>query len=39
MTDDHIALQGIGIPAIDLIDFDYGPNNAITIPPKTRLTR
>lgn len=28
MTDDHIALQGIGIPAIDLIDFDYGPNNA-----------
>ena len=27
MTDDHIALQGIGIPAIDLIDFEYGPNN------------
>jgi hypothetical protein len=28
MTDDHIALQGIGIPTIDLIDFEYGPNNA-----------
>jgi Zn-dependent M28 family amino/carboxypeptidase len=28
MTDDHIPLQGIGIPAIDLIDFEYGPNNA-----------
>lgn len=28
MTDDHIPLQGIGIPAIDIIDFEYGPNNA-----------
>lgn len=28
LTDDHIPLQGIGIPAIDVIDFEYGPNNA-----------
>lgn len=28
MTDDHIPLQGIGIPAIVVIDFEYGPNNA-----------
>lgn len=28
MTDDHLPLQGIGIPAINLIDFDYGPTNA-----------
>jgi glutaminyl-peptide cyclotransferase len=28
MTDDHIPLQGIGIPAIDVIDFEYGPNNS-----------
>ena len=28
MTDDHIPLQGIGIPAIDIIDFEYGPNNS-----------
>jgi hypothetical protein len=28
MTDDHIPLQGIGIPAIDIIDFEYGPSNS-----------
>ncbi|HEX9892652.1 MAG TPA: M28 family peptidase [Gemmatimonadales bacterium] len=27
-TDDHIPLQEAGIKAIDLIDFDYGPNNS-----------
>jgi Zn-dependent M28 family amino/carboxypeptidase len=25
ISDDHIPLQGVGIKAIDLIDFDYGP--------------
>lgn len=25
--DDHIPFLRLGVPAIDLIDFDYGPNN------------
>ncbi len=28
MLDDHIPFQELGIPAIDFIDFDYGPGNA-----------
>lgn len=28
LTDDHIPLQQVGIRAIDLIDFSYGPGNA-----------
>jgi len=28
LTDDHVPLQQVGIHAIDLIDFDYGPNNS-----------
>ncbi len=28
MYDDHIPFLGAGIPSIDLIDFDYGPNNS-----------
>lgn len=28
MTDDHIPFLSAGIHAIDVIDFDYGPNNA-----------
>jgi glutaminyl-peptide cyclotransferase len=27
VTDDHIPLQQAGFRAIDVIDFDYGPNN------------
>ena len=27
-TDDHVELQRVGIRAIDLIDFSYGPGNA-----------
>lgn len=27
MLDDHIPFQKIGIPAIDIIDFNYGPEN------------
>ncbi|HXE74164.1 MAG TPA: M28 family peptidase [Candidatus Xenobia bacterium] len=25
--DDHSAFLALGVPAVDLIDFDYGPNN------------
>jgi len=28
LTDDHIPLQKAGIRAIDVIDFEYGPNNS-----------
>jgi len=28
LTDDHLPLQKVGIRAIDVIDFDYGPNNS-----------
>jgi hypothetical protein len=28
LIDDHVALQKAGIHAIDVVDFDYGPNNA-----------
>ena len=28
MLDDHVPFQELGIPAIDLIDFDYGPGNS-----------
>jgi Zn-dependent M28 family amino/carboxypeptidase len=28
LLDDHVPLQRAGIHAIDLIDYDYGPNNA-----------
>jgi len=27
LTDDHTPFQSLGIPSIDLIDFDYGPGN------------
>lgn len=28
VKDDHLAFWQKGIPAVDLIDFDYGPNNS-----------
>ena len=28
MEDDHVPFLQAGIPAVDLIDFDYGPNNS-----------
>jgi glutaminyl-peptide cyclotransferase len=28
ITDDHIPLNQAGIRTINIIDFDYGPNNA-----------
>lgn len=28
MYDDHVPFLGVGIPSLDLIDFDYGPNNS-----------
>ena len=28
INDDHVPLNDAGIPTIDVIDFDYGPENA-----------
>jgi glutaminyl-peptide cyclotransferase len=28
IRDDHISFMDVGIPSVDLIDFDYGPRNA-----------
>lgn len=28
VKDDHLSFAAVGIPAVDLIDFEYGPNNA-----------
>jgi hypothetical protein len=28
IADDHIPFKGAGVPVIDLIDFDYGPDHA-----------
>jgi hypothetical protein len=27
ITDDHVSLHAVGIKAVDVIDFDYGPGN------------
>ena len=29
VIDDHVQLNDVGIPTIDVIDFDYGPNNQL----------
>jgi len=28
MSDDHLPFLNLGIPAVDIIDFDYGPDNS-----------
>lgn len=28
LVDDHMPFLGIGVPAVDLIDFNYGPNHS-----------
>ena len=28
IIDDHVPFQELGIPSLDLIDFQYGPNNS-----------
>lgn len=34
ITDDHIPLNQVGIPTIDIIDFDYGPANSFWHTPE-----
>ena len=28
MEDDHLAFVNRGVPSVDVIDLDYGPNNS-----------
>ena len=39
VTDDHIELQQVGIRAIDVIDFSYGPGNAWWHSPEDTLDK
>jgi len=35
--DDHLSFMAVGIPSIDLIDFDYGPENSYWHSPEDTL--
>jgi hypothetical protein len=37
--DDHLSFMAVGIPSIDLIDFDYGPDNAYWHTPEDTLDK
>jgi len=37
ISDDHLRFRDAGIPSLDLIDFDYGPNNAYWHTPEDTL--
>lgn len=37
IRDDHLSFMAVGIPAIDLIDLDYGPNNSYWHTPQDTL--
>lgn len=39
LIDDHVELQKIGIKAIDIVDFDYGPGNAWWHTPEDTIGR
>src|SRR5690606_6446745 len=38
-TDDHVELQQVGIRAIDLIDFSYGPGNSYWHTPEDTIDK
>lgn len=39
VMDDHIAFLERGVPAVDLIDFDYGPNNSYWHTPRDTMNK
>jgi glutaminyl-peptide cyclotransferase len=39
MDDDHIPFVNAGVSAVDLIDYDYGPNNSYWHTPKDTLDK
>lgn len=39
VRDDHLPFLNVGIPAVDLIDFDYGPQNSYWHTPEDTLDK
>jgi len=39
VQDDQLPFVERGVPSIDVIDLDYGPNNSYHTPPRTPWTR
>lgn len=39
VKDDHVAFMKKGYPAVDLIDFDYGPNNSYWHTPEDTMDK
>lgn len=39
IEDDHIPFMKAGIPALDIIDFDYGPNNSYWHTPQDTMDK
>jgi Zn-dependent M28 family amino/carboxypeptidase len=39
VMDDHVAFLERGVPAVDLIDFDYGPNNSYWHTPRDTMNK
>ena len=39
MTDDHLPFSEKGVPVVDLIDFDYGPNNSYWHTPQDTMDK
>ena len=39
VKDDHVAFLGRGYPAVDLIDFEYGPQNAYWHTPQDTMDK
>jgi len=37
--DDHLSFMAVGIPSIDLIDFDYGPDNSYWHTPQDTIDK
>ena len=39
VKDDHLSFMRVGIPSVDLIDLDYGPNNSFWHTPEDTLDK
>jgi glutaminyl-peptide cyclotransferase len=39
ISDDHVSFLDVGIPSVDIIDFDYGPGNSYWHTPQDTLDK
>ena len=39
ISDDHLPFIAVGVPSVDLIDFDYGPDNSLWHSPDDTLDK